>query len=99
MKNKTGNSNILGSYLKRKRIEANMSQAEVAYLLGYTTPQYISNFERGICSPSLKILNQLAGAFKINMREFFEVVMEQRKAEVEKILFGQKRARRSSRGS
>ncbi|MBX2987343.1 MAG: helix-turn-helix transcriptional regulator [Bdellovibrionaceae bacterium] len=92
-------SNILGSYLKKKRIEADMSQAEVAKLLGYGTSQYISNFERGACAPSLKILNKLSKAFKVDIREFFDIVMEQRRADVKQVLFAPKRGRRAGRAS
>ncbi|MBX2988029.1 MAG: helix-turn-helix transcriptional regulator [Bdellovibrionaceae bacterium] len=90
------NSNILGSYLKRKRVEMGMAQADVASKLGYTTPQYISNFERGVCQPSLKIAGKLAGLYKLDMKEFFDVIMEQQKSDISEILFKQKRTRRKA---
>lgn len=36
-----------GEFLKQKRIEAGISQAKISDALGFTTPQYISNIERG----------------------------------------------------
>ena len=38
-----------GAYLKSKRTKAQLSQTEVSEALGYTSPQFISNFERGLC--------------------------------------------------
>jgi transcriptional regulator with XRE-family HTH domain len=44
------------SFIKKSRIKAKLSQREVAEYLGYKTPQYISNIERGLCFlPSEKI--------------------------------------------
>lgn len=83
--------NILGSYLKRKRIEAGMAQMDVARKLGYSTPQYISNFERGVCQPSMKILTKLVDAYGLDLKEFFEVIIEQQKTEISEILFANKR--------
>lgn len=41
----------LARYLKKKRERAGMSQREVAEILGLSTPQLISNVERGACAP------------------------------------------------
>lgn len=87
-------NNILGAYLKRKRIEAELAQIDVAHKLGYTTAQYISNFERGVCQPSMKILSRLAELYKLDMGEFFDVVLEQQKLEISRVLFKQKRGPR-----
>ena len=38
----------LGDYLKSKRENASLSQGDVAKKLKYTSPQFISNWERGI---------------------------------------------------
>ena len=55
----------LGKLLYEKRIEANLSQKDVAYKLGYGSPQFISNYERGICSPPLKKLKKIAKLYNI----------------------------------
>ena len=46
----------LGPFLKKARSKMGLSQRDVADKLGYTSPQFISNVERGLCSPPLKKL-------------------------------------------
>ena len=72
----------LGTYLRQKRMEANFTQAEVAEKMGYSTPQFISNFERGLCSPPLKNLKTLVRLYKIPTDELLKLIM----AEQEEIL-------------
>lgn len=93
------NANILGSYLKRKRMESGLAQIDVAEKLGYTTPQYISNFERGTCQPSLKILTRLADIYQIDIKEFFDVIIEQQKFDLSEILFANRRKPRRKTGT
>ena len=45
-----------GEYLKEKRVAADLTQKEVAEKIGYSSAQYISNFERGIALPPLSKL-------------------------------------------
>ncbi|MBX2986959.1 MAG: helix-turn-helix transcriptional regulator [Bdellovibrionaceae bacterium] len=86
---------ILGSYLKQKRAVIGLSQSEVASHLGYSTAQYISNFERGVCQPSMKILARLAKLYKLNIDEFFDVVVEQQKQEIASYLYPKNKRKRS----
>lgn len=39
----------LGDYVRSVRIEAGISQRELGEKLGYSSGQYISNIERGMC--------------------------------------------------
>ena len=55
----TRNYVALGQYLQDMRIRAEMTQREVSVKLGYSSAQFISNFERGISSPPLKKLKDL----------------------------------------
>lgn len=43
-----------GEILKQAREKAGLSQGELAKELGYSSPQLISNVERGLCSVPLK---------------------------------------------
>lgn len=63
------------TYLKSLRVEARLSQAEVASMLGHKTPQFISNWERGVCLPPIKDLKTLAGLFSISPEDLFEYVL------------------------
>lgn len=47
----------MGAKLKEIRLKADMSQGELAKKLGYGSAQFVSNWERGVCSvPPPKIL-------------------------------------------
>lgn len=79
--------NRLGAYLKEKREHAELSQGDVARRLGYSTAQYISNFERGVCQPSLKIIARLAKMYRVDLKELFDIIMAQQHYEISKVLF------------
>lgn len=55
----------LGKFLQKKRMEKGLSQGEVAKKLGYTSPQFISNIERGLCSPALSSAKKMAKLYDI----------------------------------
>ena len=66
----------LGQFLKSKRENASMSQGDVAKKLKYTSPQFISNWERGVSSPPIKVLKQLSGLYKISTDELFNLILK-----------------------
>lgn len=61
----------LADYLKQSRIKSGKSQAEVATFLGYSTPQFISNWERGISHPPMDAIESLASCYNISEEELF----------------------------
>lgn len=61
----------IGLELKKLRIKAGLKQKEVALKLGYSTPQFISNWERGISSPPVKSIKQLACIYKTSPEKLF----------------------------
>jgi transcriptional regulator with XRE-family HTH domain len=67
----------LGAYLKNARNKSNLSQWDVAKKIGYSSPQFISNLERGISSPPLKVLKILVDLYDISPREILEVIAEE----------------------
>jgi transcriptional regulator with XRE-family HTH domain len=66
----------LPEYLKQKRTEAGLTQAGVAETLGYSTAQFISNWERGESVPPIGILKSLAELYKIPPQELFEHLVQ-----------------------
>ena len=62
----------LSIYLKKCRENSGISQGEIAKYLGYTTPQFISNWERGLSSPPMDKLADLIKLIKIKP----EIVLE-----------------------
>ena len=66
----------LGDYLKSKRENASLSQGDVAKKLKYTSPQFISNWERGISSPPIKTLRLLSELYKVSTDELFKLILD-----------------------
>lgn len=78
----------LGNYLKDKRVHVGMTQSEVASKLGYSTPQFISNFERGLCSPPLKNLKTLVKLYRIPVDEIMVLIMKEQESILRRALTG-----------
>lgn len=82
----TSNSNKLADYLKEKRIAAGLTQKAVSDALGYSTPQFISNWERGLASPPLTALAQLVELYGLNSSELIELIMREQEGELRRVL-------------
>lgn len=79
----------LGTYLKDVREQANLTQADVSAKLGYTSPQFISNIERGISVAPLKTLARMVSLYKVNPESVVKIILEsQRKLLREKLTRG-----------
>lgn len=48
---------------------------DVADRLGYSSAQFISNWERGLSSPPMKTLNVLAQMYKVGTEEIFQAIL------------------------
>ena len=79
----TNQIEILAKFLKEKRVQSGLSQKDVAERLGYSTSQFISNWERGISHPPLNTLRSLSQLYKINPEEMFDVLLKATVAQVE----------------
>lgn len=51
--------------IKVARVRAGLSQGDTAVQLGYSTPQFISNWERGISLPPPKCVSKLALLYRV----------------------------------
>ncbi|KYG70809.1 helix-turn-helix domain-containing protein [Bdellovibrio bacteriovorus] len=67
----------VGEFLKKSREARNLSQGDVSTHLGYNTPQFISNWERGLSLPPVTTLKSLAKLYKINADELFQMILEE----------------------
>jgi transcriptional regulator with XRE-family HTH domain len=66
----------LAAALKKLRVARGLSQTEVAKKLGYSSPQFISNWERGLASPPVKVLKRLAGLYETEPGQLFNMVVK-----------------------
>ncbi|MDG0816456.1 helix-turn-helix domain-containing protein [Bdellovibrio svalbardensis] len=61
-------------YIRDARISSGLSQGDVASKLGYSTPQFISNWERGVSMPPIDSLKTIAKMYQISPEELFETM-------------------------
>jgi transcriptional regulator with XRE-family HTH domain len=66
--------NLIGDKLRELRIKANLSQIQVAKALKYGNSQFVSNYERGMCPPTLKSVPTLAKLFKTPEKEIYKLL-------------------------
>jgi transcriptional regulator with XRE-family HTH domain len=80
----------IGSYLKDKRENAGLSQGDVKMLLGYKSPQLISDWERGICGPPRDALSKIVKAYKIKSRDLIDLFLSAEREELENAIRGRR---------
>lgn len=66
---------IIGLELQRRRVEKGWSQEYLAEATGLHRT-YISQLERGLKSPSVRVLCQITNALNLTMSEFLQAVEE-----------------------
>ncbi|MBY0315669.1 MAG: helix-turn-helix domain-containing protein [Bdellovibrionales bacterium] len=67
---------VIGNYLREKRVGLGIAQIEVSKALGFTSPQYVSNWERGLAPPPSKSLKAIAEILGIDKKELIRVLMK-----------------------
>lgn len=63
-----------GTFLKNKRVHASLTQRDVADHMGYTTPQFISNWERGLIAPPLQTIRELIDLYGCSAKEVCDFI-------------------------
>jgi transcriptional regulator with XRE-family HTH domain len=81
----------LNDYLRQKRLDSGLSQLDVARVLGYSSPQFVSNWERGLVSPPLETIAVLIDLYKIPSGEVISKILEETQEYLESSLSGGKR--------
>lgn len=71
---------ILGLEIQRRRTEKGWSQEYLAEVTGLHRT-YISQLERGLKSPSVRVMNHITNALGLTMSDFFRAVEEVLNAE------------------
>ena len=89
----------LNDYLKQKRIDSGMSQLDVARVLGYSSPQFVSNWERGLVSPPLETIAVLIDLYKIPTSDVVERILEETRDYLQSHLSTRKNKKKSKAAS
>ncbi len=80
----------LSEFLKEKRVTAGLTQSEVARKLGYSSPQFVSNWERGLANPPVFVLRDLTKMYKVPADQMFELLVEDVKADLHREFYASK---------
>ena len=64
------NSNLLGSFIRAQRQMANLSLRELSAMTAVSNP-YLSQIERGLSEPSVRVLKSIAEALNISAEALF----------------------------
>lgn len=66
----------LGKFLRNARLNAGLTQRQVSETLGYSSAQFISNFECGIASPPTKKLKVLKDIYRIPATKAIQLCLD-----------------------
>lgn len=78
----------LGDYLREKREATGLTQREISEKLGYSSPQFISNFEAGISMPPLKKLRILIKEYRMIPGKVTRLALAGEEKKMMEILYG-----------
>jgi len=77
---------VVGEYLKELRDNANLTQREVSMALGYSSAQFISNFERGIALPPLNKMKTLMEMYKGDSNRLIALTLDAERGVLAEVL-------------
>ena len=84
----------MAEYLKEKRAKANLTQSDVASKLGYSSPQFVSNWERGLAKPPVFVLRDLTKLYRVPANEMFSVLLAEVESDLREEFYSSKARRR-----
>lgn len=85
----------LAVFLKEKRVQAGLTQSQVAEKLGYSSPQFVSNWERGLANPPVFILRDLTKMYKVPADEMFQLLLAEVERDLHREFYSSKGRRRA----
>ena len=85
---------IVGEYVKAVRKETGLSQRDLAYRLGFRTPQAVSNIERGVSPFPRSLISKFAELFTLNTDGLLDAIL----TEVKEKLFAEVPKREEEEG-
>lgn len=77
-------SERVGRYFRQKRVAVGLTQIDLSRILGYSTSQFVSNWERGLCMPPLNSMAKLSEVLKIPKKEIVDMLTEEYRRSLEK---------------
>lgn len=72
----------IGHYFRDVRRDSGLTQAQLADLVGLSTSQLVSNWERGLCAPPMKIVSKLVTALNLDVEEVLDLFAREYRREL-----------------
>ena len=66
----------LGKYIRNCRVRAGLTQAEISSKLGYTSSQFVSNWERGVSMPPMGTIAVLSKMIKLDPKKVIDIYVD-----------------------
>jgi transcriptional regulator with XRE-family HTH domain len=77
---------VVGEFFRVKREAAGFSQRYLSEKLGYSSPQMISNWERGLCAPPIDAIVQMVALFKLSKGAVIDLLLSENRRYLERQL-------------
>ena len=77
------------NFIKSLRKQKGLTQQQLASALGYTSPQFVSNWERGVAFPPANIIGDLSGLLGVPQEELTRAI---KAAKIQKAIEGVERS-------
>ena len=78
----------ISKIMKRARLDAQISQKELAAHLGYISPQMISNWERELCGPPMDAVKASIKYLNVNKAQIKAALIKDYEADLDEGLRG-----------
>jgi transcriptional regulator with XRE-family HTH domain len=79
------NNRTSGTQWKSLRERAGLTQREVSDALGYSTPQFISNVERGRCRFPIQKLTKIRKLYRLSVDQTVNLIVTEERHDILKI--------------
>lgn len=86
MKSLNKNNRINGNQWKLLREKAGLTQRDVSDSLGYSTPQFISNVERGRCRFPVQKLSRIKKLYRLSNEQVIDLFISEEKINLMRFL-------------
>lgn len=86
---KSSRYETLSNYLHQKRIAKNITQSNLASVLGYTSPQFISNWERGLAKPPFDTLRKMIKILDLDVDELVTILLKIEEKRIREYIYGE----------
>lgn len=77
---------MFGDFLRVCREKKGVTQHELAFILGYSSPQFVSNWERNLAKPPLNKARQIANHLDIPVEKYRKQLINDYKRHLDRYL-------------